>query len=250
MFKATSAISQHEKAQSLIEYVLILALFIILAGVGLHLTGVNTDDLFHKIGAVFGISSHVTLGDPTSEPTENPNIVYAEDDFSDLDDWKKIFGPHCWSTTGGILSVARDSCSSVLLHKTTLPDDYTYTMGLAQLNSGNGYGLMFRLLDQPGTFSGYSFQVDPGYGNQFVFRRFDRGAELQTPLAWADFPPGFDVNAPHQVSVKVVGDTLTASIDGVQVLSATDNTYTSGGAGLRTWGSSQASFDDFSVTSP
>jgi len=250
VFKATSSSLQQEKAQSLIEYVLILALFTVLTVVGLHLTGVKTNDLFSRIGAVFDISTDQTSGDPTSEPTEESDIVYAMDDFSDLDDWKKISGPHCWRTTGGILSITKDTCSSVMLNKTTIPDDYTYSMGMAQLTSGSGYALMFRMVDEPGTFSGYSFQVDPGYGNQFVFRRFDRGAELHTPLARAVFPPDFDMNAPHQVSVRVVGDTFTAFIDGAQVLSASDSTYASGGAGLRTWDSTQASFDDFRVTSP
>ncbi len=250
MFRSTIERNITEKGQSLIEYLLILALLVVLSAVGLHLTGVETIDLFNRIGAVFGVSADQNPGESTSEPTDNPNVVYAIDDFSDLDDWKKITGPQCWKIVGGVLSVAKNTCTSVLMYEPSIPDDYTYTMNTAQLVSGNGYGLMFRLADENSSFSGYSFQVDPGYSNQLIFRRFDRGSELAVPLASTNFPDGFDATVPHQVSVNVVGDTFTAFIDGAQVLTATDSTYTSGTTGLRIWDSSQASFDDFRVSSP
>jgi hypothetical protein len=72
--------------------------------------------------------------------------------------------------------------------------------------------------------------------------------ELGKPLAVGTPPTGFDFNAPHKVSVSVNGSNFTAYVDGVAVLSATDNTYTSGSSGLRVWDSTQAKFSGFTVT--
>ena len=56
-------------------------------------------------------------------------------------------------------------------------------------------------------------------------------------------PAGFASTARARHRIKVVGDKHVVTVDGKQVLSFTDATYTSGGAGLRSWdGGSAVSF--------
>jgi hypothetical protein len=72
------------------------------------------------------------------------------------------------------------------------------------------------------------------------------GREIWDPIAIA--PMGPDVfNTPHDFDINVKGDTYTVSMDGEQILSATDSTYTTGGTGLRSWDSTSACVGDFSI---
>lgn len=238
-----------ESGQGFLEYAVILALLVLISVFGARAIGNKSADNLSKLLPAFNQTSTDSPGGSGGQLPEN--VLLTSDEFDNLDDWKKINGPNCWKTVGGILQVTKGKCTSVLLNQTTLPDDYLVNMSMAQLLSGEGYGLMFRLNKEKESFTGYSFQVDSGYGNQFVFRRYDKnGTELGEPLATASFPAGFDVNAAHDVSVSVVGDTYIAYVDGVQVLTAVDDTYSSGGTGLRTWGESQSQFDGFSVSTP
>lgn len=241
---------RNSSGQAIIEYVLVLALLGLIGAVGLHLMGGSSAGVFERIKEVFG------GGQGTSEPASDnsspasPVTTYLTDEFENLNNWFKINGPNCWKTPNGALVTTKDTCTSVLMNTTSVPADYRVTMNMAQLLSGEGYGLMFRLSKSQNSFTGYSFQVDKGYGNKFVFRRYDKnGTELGQPLAVADPPAGFDFSAPHQVSVSVVGNSFTAYVDGVQVLTASDSTYATGNTGLRTWGKSESTFDGFSVTS-
>jgi hypothetical protein len=219
--------------QGLIEYVIILLLGVLVSLTTLKLVGVDVKSLFEKTGGLFGAQEK----------------VYITDKFLNLNAWKVFQGQKCWKTENGILSTTLKSCDSRMLNTGTLPDDYQVTMDMAQLLSGDGYGIMFRLAESKGGYSGYSFQVDAGYGNKFVFRRYDvNGVELGKPLAVGSPPAGFDFNAPHKVSVSVIGSNFTAYVDGVAVLNATDSTYTSGSSGLRVWDSTQAKFSGFTVT--
>jgi hypothetical protein len=265
MKKNFSSAQQSQSGQGIVEYVAILLLVGLISYLGAHLLGVTGADPYQKISDVFSGKAVVSPNDAinpsdtvepsatidpslTPEPTET---TYVEDDLENMDNWKKINGSNCWDTHHhGSIHTTKGKCNSVLMNNALLPQDYKMTMNLAQLIKGDGYGLMFRLSKEKSGFSGYSFQVDPGYGDKFVFRRYDaNGAELGTPLAVASFPAGFDPNAPHNVSVSVVGDTFTAYVDGVQVLTAQDDTYTSGGTGLRTWGNSESDFSGYKVTS-
>jgi len=245
-------IRRFEAGQGFLEYAVILALLVLISVFGARAIGNKSAANLAKLLPAFAQSSSGSSGGESGGAGQSPeSVLLTSDEFDNLDNWKKINGPNCWKTIGGVLNVTKGSCTSVLSNQTTLPDDYTVNMNMAQLLSGEGYGLMFRLSKDNESFTGYSFQVDHGYGDQFVIRRYDKnGTELGTPLAAASFPAGFDVNAAHDVSVSVVGDTYIAYVDGVQVLTAVDDTYSSGGAGLRTWGDSQSQFDGFSVTTP
>jgi len=228
------------KGQSLVEYALILVLVVVVLVVILNLFGVSL------------VKVYCTIMSGLKGPNGGTcSMAYLTDGFDDLNGWQAIFGSTgSWDTSSGQLCTD-GSGDRRLMSNAPLPDDYRITMNNAQLNSGPGFGLMFRLSPSGSNYSGYSFQVDPGYGNKLIFRRYDlNGAELAIPIAAANPPAGFDWNAQHKVEVEVVGSTFTAYIDGSPVLTASDSTYTSGAAGLRTWGNSNACFDDLSITPP
>ena len=173
---------------------------------------------------------------------------YIADKFANLSNWQSI-GTKNWSLVNGQLVM---QSGDRMFDKTILPDNYKISVNKATLLSGNGYGIYFRMTPSGTDYSGYDFQVDPGLGNKFVFRRYDtNGAELSAPLASANMPANFDLNAPHQVDVVVQGSTYQAYVDGTLVLTASDSNYKTGGqAGFRTWDSSVAKYDNFTVTPP
>ena len=111
----------------------------------------------------------------------------------------------------------------------------------ATLSSGSGYGVYFRS-DGQSKISGYCFQFDPGVGNKFIVRKVVAGVE-SAPIASAAMPAGFNVyGAPHATTISAVGDHIVCKVDGVTVLDFTDSTFTSGSAGLRSWGNSTVGF--------
>lgn len=128
-------------------------------------------------------------------------------------------------------------------------DDWTdYTVKAnATLTDGQGYGIYYRSDGRP-NITGYVFQYDPGYGSgAFLVREVENGKE-SSPIARVAIPDGFSIyNTSHQISVQIEGDRHTVSVDGDTVLSFTDDTYTSGMGGLRTWSSSEVMFEDVQV---
>lgn len=227
------------KGQGLVEYVLLIAL--VVAGVALvmQLTGVRLSDVYCRVGSAIA-------GDNVCA-----KVQYAcEDNFNaGLDTWVK--GQGAWQTKNEAacasgVGMIFDKCSSDLK-----PKNYTVQVSGAHLTRGNGYGVFFRTtLDAKGQFNGYTFQYDPGYGGgAFIFRKWVNGVEL-SPFAVAP-AKGYDwYSAPKDVSVVVQGNQFTAYIDGVAVLTGTDSSYSQGGAGLRSWDSSQVCVDAFRISVP
>ena len=219
--------------QGLIEYALLLVLLGVISLTTLKLSGVNISTVYSKISTALG-------GEPSA---------FVDDTFDSLSGWKAIFGPNNWKIVNGTLTTT-SSGDQRLMETSNVPSDYVINT-TAQLVSGSGYGVMFRLTQSGSNFGGYCFQLDPGYGNKFVLRKYSsNGSEISTPIAVANPPAGFDFYASHNVSVSVVGNTYTAYVDGVKVMTASDSTYTSGGAGVRTWSTSSLKMDDFSVAAP
>jgi prepilin-type N-terminal cleavage/methylation domain-containing protein len=141
---------------------------------------------------------------------------------------------------------------------TALPSEDMTVTTKATLESGNGYGIWLRSsLDSLSRMSGYVLQFDPVYGNKFVLRHWYQGSECTVPLAISAFPAGTAVNGAHTLVVSAQGDTVSASMDGVEVFRlaslataiarpvacpypAAHGTRT----GFRTWGSTFAHFTD------
>ncbi|MCX6053961.1 MAG: DUF1080 domain-containing protein [Chloroflexi bacterium] len=232
MRRNTVSYPKNQCGQALFEYLLIIVLGVLVSVGGLSALGVDLQKVYTKI----------------SNSLAGQNATLFSDNFSNLSGWQNIYGHNIWSAAGGVLS-AIASGDSRFMASANLPNDYQVNLDSAQLLSGNGYGVMFRLNKSGNNYAGYSFQLDPGYGNKFVFRRFDtNGNELGTPLAVGSPPAGFNFSADHKVSVSVVGNTFKAYVDNVQVLAATDSTYSSGAAGLRVWDSTSTNFSGFNVT--
>jgi type II secretion system protein G len=111
----------------------------------------------------------------------------------------------------------------------------------ATISSGSGYGVYFRA-DGRSKISGYCFQYDPGVGNKFIVRKVVAGVE-SAPIAQVKFPAGFSVyDASHAITISAVGSHIVCKVDGASMLDFNDTTFASGGAGLRSWGSSAVSF--------
>jgi Flp pilus assembly pilin Flp len=232
-----SPLDRHLKSgQSLVEYAIILALVVVVIILVLAQMGVS---LTHAYCLVLSGLDQNKAG--------NCSALIA-DGFDNLDDWSQFWRSPNTRLEDGKLCMKGDGR---ILNKTKLPNDYKINMDYAQLSSGDGYAIMFRLNQSGNNYAGYSFQIDPGLGNQFAFRRYDKnGAELSRPLSMSKAPANFDWHSPHNVQVVVEGSTFKGYVDGNLVLTATDNTYPSGQAGLRTWDNTDACFDNFTVTGP
>jgi Flp pilus assembly pilin Flp len=221
--------------QGLAEYALLLALLVIGVILILQLTGTSLSDVYCRIGSAI-------TGENTCQASENAVCV---DDFSANTNnwikaqgaWKMGDGNACASGVGMVF----DKCSTNLNLT-----DYTVKLTDVNLAKGDGYGVFFRSnIDSKGNFNGYTFQYDPGY-RAFIFRKWVNGKELP-PFAVA---PAKDYNwygSPKDVSIKVQGDQFTAYIDNVPVLTGKDGSFTEGGAGLRSWDSSQVCLGGFSI---
>jgi len=169
----------YRRGQGFVEYILLVLLLGIISASALKITGVDVGDLFTSVANTLSNKS---------------NTVFA-DTFSDLSNWKSIFGPNRWSVLDGNL-VTTSAGDQRIMETSNLPNDYVITT-TAQLLSGGGYGIMFRLTPSGSSYAGYSFQLDEGYGNKFVLRKYSaNGTEISTPIAVSNPPAGFDFMLP------------------------------------------------------
>ena len=223
----------HEIGQGLVEVALIIVLVGVAAMAALSATGTSLQDIYCDV--VIGVGG--TGGSTCSG-------ALFSDSFENMDNWYVPWGK--FNISNGALFGEK---YSAIFAKDFTGDDYMLTIDKANLTQGNGYGVWFRAqnLDKP---EGYIFQYDPGYdGGSFLFRKWVDGHEL-APFARVK-APGYDWHGEdHQVQIRAEGDTFTAYVDGDEVLSASDSTYTEGTVGLRTWDNTQATFDDITITNP
>ena len=180
------------------------------------------------------------------------NLAWLED-FSDLSKWNFTNG-NGWKVADGKLCVTEGG-----EHRGFSGDeeweDYTVNLSGADLTQGNGYGVYFRVSNEP-NINGYVFQYDPGYrggsypNGAFIIRKVVNGKETG-PIGATPAPADFQWNASDRnISIKIEGDNFDVSIDGNNVLSVTDSQFPSGRIGLRSWDSTRACFDGMSVTTP
>ncbi len=183
------------------------------------------------------------------------NSLLFFDDFSQgRDRWRSFYGHDdnwTFTTDDNPKLCHTGSGGDVLLANGSEGSNYKVTTD-ANLTSGNGYGLFFRTTkNENDRIEGYTFQYDPGYrGGQFIMRKWVNGYELWPPFATASPPSGYDWhNTDRKVEVDVNEDVFTVFIDGQEVLVGTDDSFPEGGAGIRSWSSSNACFDNFTVES-
>jgi len=233
ILKGGAVVKRRDKlqGQGLVEYSIVIALVAVIASLALAATGTSISDVY------CGLISGLGMGGPCE-------ALFSED-FSDLSNWLEKGGN--WDNSSGQL--CNDHYGTIFAEDFS-DDDYVIDLGTANLATGWGYGVFFRVGDPTGKIEGYIFQYDPGYGaGAFLFRKWVDGHEL-APFA-VEFAPGFDwYGEDHRIQVRVVGNTFTAYLDGQQVVTGSDDTYSSGGVGFRTWDATEACFDDLSISAP
>ncbi len=232
-------VNRRSRGQGLVEYGLILALVVVGILVVLNLLGISVRDAYCQTARGLGVEAcEAQTGcqdtfDAASENGEISGWDIARGKW-DIRDGKLCGGPG----QGTIYNKCSQSADV---------SDYTITLDSATLERGNGYGIYFRTTQGKHGLNGYTFQYDPGYGpGAFIFRKWVNGHELR-PFA-VKFAPGFDWHgSPHDVQLVVQGDTFTAYVDGVPMVTGVDDSYSEGSAGLRTWDGTNVCFDGFDM---
>ncbi len=224
--------------QGLVEYALLLALIVIGIILSLNLMGVSLADVYCK--AASGISD--------GEVCQAKLLTkYCEDSFGgDSSNWQNVSGAP--TMQNGQMCFQK---SSQLLNKCSLKmpqSDYSINLnGVTLQKPGRGYGVYFRSTMTASGLNGYAFQYDPGAGNVLLIRRWVNGREVNPPIARVPINSTI-YNTPHDFKIDVKGDTFNVFMDGVQVMTAKDGTYPSGGTGLRFWDNTPTTcMNDFSI---
>jgi hypothetical protein len=145
------------------------------------------------------------------------------------------------SNNGVDESFAFNKCSN----NQKVSDDYTVSFGSAELTAGE-YGVMVRMKNYSKNGWGYSLQYDEKK-DVYVLNKLTNGKA--TPLAVGTAPDFSPYTSAHDVDVEVKGSTITAYVNGVEILSVVDSTYSSGGVGFQLLGEdAEACFSGFSVS--
>ena len=230
------------QGQGLVEYGLILALVAVIVIIGVTLFGKGIEEDYDDVV--------LALGGTLSEGNQSS---YCSSEMDNLDDWGLAgAGKDGWFVENGQLCKESSGSSSYAYSGCTQTEsmintsDYVVTITGVTMTQGDGYGIMFRLQDYDGNPNGYIFQLDPGL-HGLVFRKWVNGWEVWQPLSYIKIEDYEWYNTPRDVTIKVEGNMMSAYIDQELVLTATDDTYDAGGAGLRTWDSTNVCFDDFNV---
>ncbi len=221
-----------QKGQGLVEYGLILTLISLISVGAMSLTGTTIKDVY------CGISEKLS-GD------KNCQSYYFFDDFEgDLSNWNVVHGT--WDIIDGKLHTK--SAGEGQIFTDIDQKEYEVELGDVNLKSGDGFGVVFKAEDTE-AFNGYTFQYDPGYaGGSFIFRKWANGHEF-APFARNDVSDFDWYNTDHDIKVSVNGGQYTAYVDDQIVCQGYDDTWIDNtkSVGLRTWSTTDVTFDSFSV---
>lgn len=228
-----------QHGQGLAEYAIIILLVALAVVLGITVMGETTRDTYTDVAEALG--------------GEGIGQAFCESDMSSAEDWQfDGDGTGNWYLDEGRMcretnyqnGYAYSRCSQTEAMEN--PSDYTIHLEDVVLEQGNGYGIMFRLQDYDERPNGYAFQYDPGLDG-LVFRKWVNGWEVWNPLAYLPLNDYQWYDVPRDIDIVLEGDSMAAYIDGELMLSATDDSYASGGVGLRTWSTTNVCFDDFSI---
>jgi type II secretory pathway pseudopilin PulG len=186
---------------------------------------------------ILGCSIHYA----TLPADEGANYLYSNS-FNGQSGLNKLMGN--WNVANGMLNNKPGQENRIGFGDTTWKDYEIKTS--AVLTAGNGYGIYYRADGNP-NITGYVFQYDPGLGNKFVVRKVIGGNE-QSPFQSVSMPAGFPVyNQSHDISIAVVGDRTVIKMDNQTIMDFRDSSFASGSGGFRTWGATEAKFDNLTV---
>ncbi|MCE7700146.1 MAG: DUF2341 domain-containing protein, partial [Methanobacterium paludis] len=178
---------------------------------------------------------YVLFGNPNVTTTSNPSAVYELfDDFSDNDisDWTQVYGT--WTVANGIVSVPgnRDGISRM---KKAFSDDNTpkrYRVKVRHPSSGNYNWATLQVKSSntdyggaPGNDQGYQVLFYGPSMNMVRIFRADAGSqnELHSSVSYTN-----TTNTWHTVDIYVINGTIIVKVNGTQIFSVTDSTYSTG----------------------
>jgi Flp pilus assembly pilin Flp len=243
-----------ERGATSIEYAGMLGMIAVAAAGGVMLLGGGMNNMFLGVGSAEGGAGTASGSSGTSAPAVK---TLFSDSFGDprasVAKWK--FDSSLWTVSGGELHVGPTTNwygSMIAAVENCTCQNGTVSFD-ANMSQGAGYGVFFRLQADAvtgGPINGYCFQYDEGYPG-FVLRKWVNGLEINPPIAVTKVPANYTwLDVERKIQVTTVGSEITALVDGVVVMSVSDNTYASGGVGLRLWNQPGTSFDNFTVTTP
>jgi hypothetical protein len=135
--------------------------------------------------------------------------------------------PGAWAVSGGWLTAGTSAVQSVAIRKgATMEDGWVET----ETDRAADGGLVLRF-ESEGNYYLLAIRDDSrfNWANLEMYRAWD--GEFQRLAEPVDLP--FQPGVRKTIRFAARGNVLTAYLDGVLVLQATDDTYTSGGFGLR-----------------
>ena len=228
-----------EHAQSVLEYALLIAVFtlVLIASI---------PNLRSSVLSVFDSTETALTENSDPNNTVDPPIPSPylwSDDLNSLEYWTPVEGD--WEASNGVLR--NTSSGEGRIFTPYSGDNFMVDIDSTHLLQDDGYGVWLRANEIEGNnINGYTFQYDPGYsGGEFIMRKWVNGSE-SFPFARVS-AAGYDWYNPHKIQVIANGDNFTVIIDGKQVLSAQDSTYSSGQVGLRTWSATRIELQGFSI---
>lgn len=236
-----------------IDYALILVLVALAAFTALRVTGVSVAGVMCR--AYEGLGGDVEMcdgetaeapADPGEEEEEDDRLLFV-DDFDDpaLSQWTNT---RSWDQRGSAICSRSDNDVFLLMYA---PDshgtDYTITSKAVSMESNGSFTIFFRSQGTSGDTYGFYYHKRAGRDYAYLVE-WRRGHVVYPLLATAFVDSKLELGRePRQVEVVVEGNTLSATIDGSRILTASDVTYGSGGVGLGVTGRTEACVQDIRV---
>ncbi|MBT4511045.1 MAG: DUF1080 domain-containing protein [Chloroflexi bacterium] len=179
---------------------------------------------------VFGLNSDNTVSSPNLDSTDDLTILMGK-----------------WNATDGILSPEGQEKHQLIFGNSSWTN---YELNVnAELISGNGYGIYYRV-DGEVNLSGYCFQYIAVGTPKFLVRSVLDGREKLASLkilAEEHFPEFDAYTQTHEITIRIEDDQHTIQVNGKVIAEFTDDSFSSGMAGLRTWSTSEVQFRDIAV---
>ncbi len=186
-----------------------------------------------------------------SQPEKN---LLLSDNFNDgdlagwsINDEGKLYGPSEWSVTNGLAYQASNiyQALSPYYRGTYLTYDngknwLNYQLKVSiKSNDNDAIGVMFRIQDKDNY---YRFSWD----QQRKFRRLTKHENGAVTLL-AEDKVTYASDTTYQLSIQVMGHSMQIFINGKSILSAQDNSFSSGTIALYNWANRGGSFDNVEV---
>lgn len=237
------------RGQGIVEYAVILGLIALVVVLALGAMGISVGDVYAAIVEALG--------------GEVDCKTYYHSDFGTPPSWTEIknsfWGKHgSWQVKDGQLVSPR---SGAMLLNEYSGSDYNISLNgirLAnQASAWNGYGVMFRsTLDANNRLNGYMFEFErrtPKEPVTMYFSYWVNGNQVvMDPPGKLTIPANSGWDNPANLTISVQGNTFIASMNGKEIMKATDpkNLYTEGLVGLASNAGSSIVVDDVAVKTP